>query len=209
MAGDEVPETPHAHNEPPNAPACLDRIFFSARTFRAWRHEPLPTEVLHRLYDALRMGPTANNSAPARFVFIASQSAKDRLEPHLSEGNRAKVRAAPVCAIVAYDLDFPKTLAKLDPKRADAPAAYRAPERIEETAFRNSSLQGAYLIMAARAMGLDCGPMSGFDRAGVDQAFFAGSNVKSNFLCCIGHGDRSSLRPRLPRLAFEDACTLL
>lgn len=187
----------------------IDRLFLDARTYGAWREEAIEEPVLRRLYDALRMAPTANNSSPGRFLFVASRSGKERLEPLVSNGNRPKVRAAPVCVIVGYDLDFPDHLAKLQPHKPHAASTFADAHRREEVAFRNGTLQGAYLIMAARALGLDCGPMSGFDRAAVDREFFAGTNVRSNFLCCIGHGERRALRPRQPRLDFEEACALL
>ena len=187
----------------------IDRLFLDARTYGAWRDERIGEPIMRRLYDALRMAPTANNSSPGRFLFVASAGGKARLEPLVSNGNRPKVRAAPVCVIIGYDLDFPDHLAKLQPHKPQAASAFAGPAQREEVAFRNGTLQGAYLIMAARAMGLDCGPMSGFDRAAVDREFFASTNIRSNFLCCIGHGERRALRPRLPRLAFEEACAFI
>ncbi|HRK62744.1 MAG TPA: malonic semialdehyde reductase [Terricaulis sp.] len=190
--------------------ACVARLFDDARTFGAWRAGGLSEAIIRRLYDALRLGPTANNCAPARFVFVASAEAKARLEPHLSEGNKPKMRAAPVCVIIGHDLDFHTKMGALFPHKPETAAVLAAdPARAREVAFRNSSLQGAYLIMAARALGLDCGPMSGFNNSGVDQEFFAGTQIKSNFLCNIGYGDRRALRPRLPRLCFEEACEVV
>jgi 3-hydroxypropanoate dehydrogenase len=150
------------------------------------------------------MGPTSANCSPARILFVKSDAAKERLKPHLSSGNVAKTMSAPVCAIIGYDLEFYEKLPKLFP-HTDARSWFAGKDqKIFETAFRNGTLQGAYLILAARALGLDCGPMSGFDNAGVDKEFFSGSTIKSNFLCNIGYGDPSALRPRSPRLSFEE-----
>ena len=166
--------------------ACLDQLFRAARTHNTWQDRDVPDELLHRIVDLLKLGPTSANCSPARFVFVKSPEAKQRLKPHLSEGNRDKTMKAPVCAIIGYDLDFYHHLPKLFP-HADAKSWFEGnAAKIAETAFRNGTLQGAYLIMAARALGLDCGPMSGFDNQGVDREFFAGTNVKSNFLCNLG-----------------------
>jgi 3-hydroxypropanoate dehydrogenase len=155
------------------------------------------------------MGPTSANCSPARIVFAQSDEAKKKLEPHLSEGNRAKTMVAPVVAIIGYDTQFYEHLPKLFP-HADARSWFVGkPAHIETTAFRNGSLQGAYLIMAARALGLDCGPMSGFDNAGVDEAFFPGGRIKSNFICSLGHGDPAGLFARSPRFAFEEFCSIV
>ena len=189
--------------------ACLDQLFRTARTNSAWIDKDVPDSLLHEIVDLLKLGPTSANCSPARFLFVKSHEAKERLRPHLSEGNRAKTMKAPVCAIIGYDLDFYEHLPFLYP-HTDAKSWYAGkPKKIEETAFRNGTLQGAYLILAARAFGLDCGPMSGFDNAGVDREFFAGTNVKSNFLCNLGYGDHSALRPRSPRFRFDQMARIL
>jgi 3-hydroxypropanoate dehydrogenase len=189
--------------------SALDQLFLEARTHNAWRDQDVPDSLLHEIADLAKMGPTSANCSPARFVFVKSRAAKERLKPHLSEGNRDKTMKAPVCAIIGYDLDFYEHLPKLFP-HTDAKSWFAGkPEKIAETAFRNGTLQGAYLIMAARALGLDCGPMSGFDNAAVDREFFAGTNVKSNFLCSLGHGDASVLRPRSPRFDFDEMAKII
>lgn len=186
---------------------ALDRLFLQARTHNGWTDEALPENLPEMLYELVKWGPTSANVSPARFVFIATPEGKARLSPHLSSGNRAKTMAAPLCVIVAYDLDFAEKLPTLFPHAPTARYWFNDPVVREATALRNSSLQGAYLIMAARALGLDCGPMSGFNNAGVDEAFFAGTALRSNFLCNIGHGDPAGLFPRNPRLSFEEACS--
>jgi 3-hydroxypropanoate dehydrogenase len=174
-----------------------------------WLDEPVPDELLHQLIALTALGPTSANCSPGRFLFIKSREAKEKLKPHLSEGNRDKTMKAPVCAIIGYDLEFYEHLPKLFP-HTDARSWFAGkPEKIAETAFRNGTLQGAYLIMAARALGLDCGPMSGFDNAGVDRDFFAGTSVKSNLLCNLGYGDASKLFPRSPRFAFDEMARIL
>jgi 3-hydroxypropanoate dehydrogenase len=189
--------------------SALDQLFLEARTHNGWRDQDVPDSLLHEIADLAKMGPTSANCSPARFVFVKSRAAKERLKPHLSEGNRDKTMKAPVCAIIGYDLDFYEHLPKLFP-HTDAKSWFAGkPEKIAETAFRNGTLQGAYLIMAARALGLDCGPMSGFDNAAVDREFFAGTNVKSNFLCSLGHGDASVLRPRSPRFDFDEMAKII
>lgn len=189
--------------------AAIDALFVSARTHNAWRPDPVSDEDLHRLYDIARMGPTSANSSPARFLFLRTQEAKERLRPALSAGNVNKTLAAPVVAIVAYDPAFYDRLPFLFP-HADARSWFADNDELAEaTAFRNGTLQGAYLIMAARAIGLDCGPMSGFDNALVDAEFLAEFGWKSNFLINLGHGDPAGLSPRLPRLEFDEACVLL
>lgn len=189
--------------------ASLDQLFRDARTRGAWNDKDVPDSLLHELVDLVKLGPTSGNCSPARFVFVKSGEAKERLKPFLSEGNREKTMKAPVCAIIGYDLEFYEHLPKLFP-HTDAKSWFEGkPEKIADTAFRNSSLQGAYLILAARALGLDCGPMSGFDQAGVDQEFFAGTKVKSNFLCNLGYGDDSQLRPRSPRFDFDEIARIL
>jgi 3-hydroxypropanoate dehydrogenase len=185
-----------------------EQLFTEARTQNGYLPTPVPDAQLQALYDLLKWGPTSANSSPARFVFVRSEEAKARLLPCMAPGNQAKVAQAPVTVIVGMDMLFFDKLPQLFP-HTDARAWFvgNAP-MIEATAFRNSSLQGAYLIMAARALGLDCGPMSGFDSAKVDAAFWAGTAVRCNFICTLGHGDASKLMPRSPRLAFAEACTL-
>lgn len=186
--------------------ASLDRIFRNARTHNAFSDQPVTDETLRTLYDLFQWGPTSANSSPGRFVFVKSKAGKEKLRPALSEGNLDKTMAAPVTAIVAYDTEFYEKLPKLFP-HTDARSWFAdKPELIESTAFRNGTLQGAYMIIAARALGLDCGPMSGFDNAKVDAAFFPDGKWKSNFLCNLGYGDPASVRPRNPRLSFEEAC---
>ena len=187
---------------------ALDTLFAHARTHNAWTAQAVDDVTLMALYDATKWGPTSANSSPARFVFVRSPEGKEKLRPSLSAGNLDKTMAAPVTVIVAYDPKFHDLLPRLFP-HADARAWFAGNDAlIEETAFRNSTLQGAYLIMAARALGLDCGPMSGFDKAKVDAAFFADIGWKSNFLCNLGHGDPAGLFPRSPRMPFEEACVL-
>lgn len=184
--------------------AALAQLFLEARTHSAWQDKPVPDAVLVQVVELMKMGPTSANCSPARIVFVQSAEAKARLKPLLSEGNREKTMKAPVTAIIGYDLDFYERLPFLFP-HTDARSWFAGkPEHIRETAFRNGTLQGAYLILAARALGLDCGPMSGFDAAKVTAEFFAGTNVKANFLCNLGYGDGSQLNPRSPRLAFEE-----
>jgi 3-hydroxypropanoate dehydrogenase len=203
---------------------ALSQLFREARTHSTWLDKPVSGETLRQLYDLMKWGPTSANGSPARFVFLRTQEAKERLRPALAPGNVDKTMAAPVTVIIAYDLLFFEKLPKLFPH---APAMRdlfaQNPQLVEETAKRNSSLEGAYLIIAARALGLDCGPMSGFDNAKVDeeffgagkecegceQEFFPAGHVKSNFLCNLGYGDESKLFPRGPRLTFNEACTLL
>jgi 3-hydroxypropanoate dehydrogenase len=188
---------------------CLDQLFRDARTHNVWRDKDVPDALLRQIVDLLKLGPTSANCSPARFVFVKSPAAKEKLKPHLSEGNREKTMKAPVCTIIGYDLDFYEHLPKLFP-HTDAKSWFKGNSaKIAETAFRNGTLQGAYLIMAARALGLDCGPMSGFDNQGVDRAFFAGTNIKSNFLCNLAHGDGSTLFPRSPRFDFDEMARIL
>ncbi len=189
--------------------AALDQLFLTARTYNAWLDKPVPDDLLRRLYDTLRMGPTAANSLPVRIVFVKSKAAKEKLAPALAEGNRAKTMAAPVTAIIGYDLRFYEQLGKLYPSAPGARSWFDHDEQVAFTnAFRGGTLQGAYLIIAARALGLDCGPMGGFDNAMVDQLFFPGVPVKSNFLCNLGYGDPKGVYPRNPRLSFEEACRI-
>lgn len=204
--------------------SCIEQMFHKARTHNAWLAKPVPDETLHELYDAYKWGPTSANSSPARFVFIRTAKGKERLRPSLSPGNVEKTMSAPVTVIVAYDLQFYEKLPKLFPHNPAMRDLFAAnPALIEITARRNSSLQGAYMMLAARALGLDCGPMSGFDNAKLDEEFFAAGkecegceqeffpagHVKSNFLCNLGYGDPSKLSPRSARLEFNEACTLM
>jgi 3-hydroxypropanoate dehydrogenase len=185
---------------------ALRQLFLDARTLRAWQRREVPDGLLREVVDLMKMAPTANNCLPARIVFVKSQAAKERLKPHLSRRNTEQTMAAPVTAIVGYDLKFFEHLpAALEPIKWLA----AKPELAGETAFRNGTLQGAYLIMAARALGLDCGPMSGFDNGGVDREFFAGTDIRSNFLCNLGYGDRTGLPPRAPRFAFDEMASIL
>jgi 3-hydroxypropanoate dehydrogenase len=187
--------------------AALDQLFRTARTYRAWRDQPVSDETLRAIYELMKWGPTSSNCSPARIVFVKSLAAKERLKPALDAGNVNQTMAAPATAIVAYDLEFYTRMAVLSP-RTDVSTFVEHPALALETAMRNGSLQGAYLILAARAMGLDCGPMSGFDNATVDATFFPGGSVKSNFLCNLGYGNPEKLRPRAPRLSFEEACRI-
>ncbi|TAK90292.1 MAG: malonic semialdehyde reductase [Burkholderiaceae bacterium] len=189
--------------------AAFEQLFLRARTYTAWLPKPVSDSTLRQLYDIFKFGPTSSNCSPARIVFVKSQAAKEKLKPALAPGNVDKTMAAPVTAIVAMDMEFYEELPLLFP-HTDARSWFVGnPALIESTAFRNSSLQGAYLMLAARALGLDCGPMSGFDNAVLDAAFFPEGTVKSNFLCNLGYGDASKLHPRGPRLSFETACELL
>ncbi|MGE8247886.1 MAG: malonic semialdehyde reductase [Stenotrophomonas bentonitica] len=188
--------------------AALDQLFRTARTQNAFLDKPVEDSQLQALYELLKWGPTAANGSPARFVFVKSPEAKAKLAPALSEGNHDKTLAAPVTVIVGFDEDFHEKLPFLFP-HTDAKAWFDGPrEGRTEGAFRNGSLQGAYLILAARALGLDAGPMSGFDNAKVDEAFFKGTAIKSNFLVNLGYGDASGLFPRLPRLSFDEAARI-
>ena len=184
----------------------LDLLFREARTHRAWCPEPVSDVLLMALYDLAKMGPTSGNTCPMRVVFVKSAATKERLRPALSPGNVEKTLSAPVTAIVGHDLAFLDRLAELSPGSDMASSFAGNQQLISDTAFRNGSLQGAYLMLAARALGLDCGPMSGFDCKKVDAAFFAGTEIRSNFLCNLGYGDAEALRPRKPRLSFDEAC---
>jgi 3-hydroxypropanoate dehydrogenase len=206
------------------SPPCIEKLFRNARTHSAWIDKAVTDETLRELYDALKWGPTSANASPARFVFLRTAKGKERLRPSLSPGNIEKTMSAPVTVIVAYDLLFYEKLPTLFPHSPGMRDLFAAnPALIEVTARRNSSLEGAYLMLAARALGLDCGPMSGFDNAkldeeffgagkeceGCEQEFFPTGHVKSNFLCNLGYGDPSKLFPRSPRLEFNEACTLM
>jgi len=198
-------------NTPLNADA-LDQLFLKARTFRgssqAWLDTAVTDAQLVQIYDLMRMGPTSANCSPARIVFVRSGEAKEKLRDALDPGNVDQTLAAPVTAIIGQDMEFYERLPELFPY-ADARSWFAGkPAVIEETAFRNASLQGAYLILAARAVGLDCGPMSGFDKHKMDAAFFAGTSVRTNFICSLGYGNRDTLTPRGPRLAFDQACRI-
>lgn len=185
------------------------QLFTEARTAIGYKPDPVPDTLLHELYELMKWAPTSANSSPARIAFVRTPEGKARLEACMNPGsNRQKVREAPVTAVVGMDMAFYERLPQLFP-HADARAWFVGkPAHIEATAFRNSSLQGGYLMMAARALGLDCGPMSGFDAAALDAAFWAGTPVRTNFVCALGYGDASRLFPRGPRLAFDEACTL-
>jgi 3-hydroxypropanoate dehydrogenase len=203
---------------------ALDILFREARTYTAWKEQPVSDQTLRDLYEILKWAPTSANTSPARFAFLRSREAKERLRQALAPGNVEKTMTAPVTVIVAYDMKFYEQVPKLFPPNPGLKQLFEGnPQLVEVTAQRNSSLQGAYLILAARSLGLDCGPMSGFDNAKVDEEFFAtgkpgvdrdeeffpGGHVKSNFLINLGYGDPSTLFPRLPRLRFNEACSLL
>jgi 3-hydroxypropanoate dehydrogenase len=200
---------------------ALDQLFRNARTHNAWLDRPVPDALLRELYDLMKWAPTSANCSPARILFLRTPEAKERLRPALSPNNVEKTMAAPVTAIIGYDVDFYEQLPKLFPHNQEARGWFaNAPEFAQTSALRNGSLQGAYFILAARSLGLDCGPMSGFDNAKVDAEFFPESpagkgqanpvgRIKSNFLCNLGYGDHSKLFPRSPRLAFEEACSVL
>ena len=189
---------------------ALDTIFRNARTHNGWQQKPVEDALLKQVYDLAKMGPTSANMCPLRIVFLKSREAKERLKPALDAGNVDKTMAAPVTAILGMDIHFFEKLPKLFP-HADARAWFKdLPENaLEVIALRNSSLQAAYFMLAARSLGLDCGPMSGFNNAKVDAAFFAGTTIKSNFLCNLGYGDVSKLYPRSPRLDFDEACKVV
>lgn len=188
---------------------ALDQLFRTARSHNKWFDVPVSETMMRAVYDLLRFGPTSANSSPARFVFVTTAEGKERLKPYLSPGNVTKVMTAPVTVIIGYDVKFYDLLPKLFP-HTDARSWFAGKdELIKTTAFRGSTLQGAYLIMAARSLGLDAGPMSGFDNVGVDKEFFADSDVKSNFICALGHGDPSGVFARSPRLSFEEACQIV
>ncbi len=189
--------------------AGMDLIFRNARSHNVWTDKPVSEVTLRALYDLMRNGPTSANGSPARLLFLTSDEAKQRLKPALSEGNMEKTLSAPVTVIVAYDLKFFELMPQLFPHEPDARNWFSAPEKALETAFRNGTLQGAYMMIAARAVGLDCGPMSGFDNAILDREFFPDGRLKSNFLCNLGYGDAEALFPRSPRLEFEEACEIL
>jgi nitroreductase len=188
--------------------AALDQLFRTARSHSGWQPREVPDDLLQQLYELTKWGPTSANCSPARLVFVKSAMAKESLVECMIAGNIEKTRSAPVVAIIGMDFEFYEQLPRLYPA-TDARAWFLGNQPlIDATAFRNSSLQGAYLMLAARALGLDCGPMSGFDPAKVNNAFFAGSTVKVNFVCALGYGDAAKLRPRGPRLSFDEACRI-
>lgn len=189
--------------------SALDILFNNARTHSAWLDKPVDYALLERIYNLAKMAPTAANTQPLRVTFVTSQTAKEKLKPALDEGNIAKTMAAPITAILAMDMAFYEHLPTLFP-HVDARSWFVGnDELIQTTAFRSSTLQGAYFMLAARALGLDVGPMSGFNNAKVDEAFFSGTTLKSNFLCNLGYGDASKLHPRNPRLSFDQTCEIL
>jgi 3-hydroxypropanoate dehydrogenase len=201
--------TTPAHSRSALSDAALDQLFRKARTHNGWLPKPVPKELLREIYDLARFGPTSANSSPARFVFATTPQAKERLRPSLSAGNLDKTMAAPVTVIIAYDTEFHEKLPKLFPHKDMRSVFTGNAALIQETAFRNSSLQGAYFILAARGLGLDCGPMSGFDAAKVNTEFFPDGKWKTNFLCNLGYGEPGKLLPRSPRLSFEEACVIM
>ena len=189
--------------------AALDQLFDKARTHNKWQPREVTDELLKKIVEHMKWGPTSANCSPARIVFVKSQEAKARLKPHLSPGNVEKTMAAPATAILAYDLNFYDYLPRLFPS-ADAKSWFAGKKaHADITAFRNGSLQGGYFILAARALGLDCGPMSGFNNAGVDAEFFAGTEIKSNFLCNLAYGDPSGVYPRSPRFDFDEMARII
>ncbi len=190
--------------------AALDTIFRNARTQNGWQERPVPQTLLQAVYDLARMGPTSANCSPARFVFVTSAAAKERLKPFLLPTNVAKVMDAPVTVIFGHDMKFFDKIPQLFPHNPGAREWFSGNAPLAETtAFRNGTLQAGYFMLAARALGLDCGPMSGFDNAGVDRTFFAGTDIKSNFICAMGAGDPAKIFPRNPRLSFDEACQVI
>lgn len=190
--------------------AARDTLFREARTQNGWTDEPVPRETLVALYDLMKWGPTSANIQPLRLKFLTTAAAKERLRPHLTAGNLDKTMAAPVVAILGNDMAFYEHLPRMFPHNQTARTWFEGkPAVIETTAMRNGSLQGGYFILAARSVGLDCGPMSGFDAPGVDAAFWAGTTVTTNFICNLGHGDPAKLHARLPRFAFDEVCEVL
>ncbi|TGY89051.1 malonic semialdehyde reductase [Marinicauda algicola] len=214
-----MPQTAHADSEPlaledrhgviPDH--ALDQLFRGARTFYTWEKRDVPDSTIHALYDLLKYGPTSANQCPARFIFLKGES-KERLIPHLIETNVPKVKAAPVTAIVAWDWNFHEKVPQLFPHEPEAKEWFESDEARFDNGFRNGTLQGAYMMLAARSLGLDCGPMSGFSKEGVDKEFFRGDPVmgswRSNFLCNLGYGTTEKLFPRLPRFTFDEVCRL-
>lgn len=190
--------------------AALETLFRSARSHNGWTDQPITDVQIQSIYDLMKWGPTSANCSPARFVWVRSDNAKAKLAAHVSAGNTQKVLQASATVIVAHDLEFFERIPELFPHNPDAKFWFSGSAEIaQQTAFRNGTLQGAYLMLAARALGFDCGPMSGFDNAGVDHAFFAGTSTVSNFICAIGYGTDENLFDRSPRLSFDDANTIL
>jgi 3-hydroxypropanoate dehydrogenase len=190
--------------------SSLDQLFRTARTRNGWSPEKVSEALIREMYDLAKLGPTSGNALPGRFLFLTSDEAKGRLAPFMSSSNRAKVLAAPVNVIMAYDMNFAERLPELFPHNPGAKDWFTSNEALtRETAFRNGSLQAAYLMLAARSLGLDCGPMSGFRTEGVNAEFFAGTSWEANFVCSIGYGTDENLFPRNPRLSFEEACAIL
>ena len=188
----------------------LDLIFRNARTQNSWLPDAIPEELLRRVYDLAKMGPTAANTSPARFVFVMSKEGKEKLKPALSPGNLDKTMSAPVTVIIGYDTKFYEHLPVLFPHSPTAKSWFEGKDAvIAESAMRNSSLQGAYFMIAARSLGLDCGPMSGFDPAKLNAAFFPDGQIKANFICNLAYGDDKNIFPRSPRLSFEQACQIV
>ena len=204
MAFDSLPA-----RDVPLADAALAQVFTEARTRNGWTDRPVPTELLHKLYDLTKFGPTAVNNTPSRFVFVTSSEAKAKLIPLMSEGNQAKTAQAPVTVIIGYDMNFHETLDHLFPHAPGAKAWFADEAARRDSAFRNSSLQGGYLIAAARALGLDVGPMSGFDPAGIKAEFFPDGDVEPNFIVNLGYGSDENLFPRSPRLTFDEAARIV
>lgn len=193
----------------PLSDAALKQLFTEARTINAWSDRAVSDDHIKALYDLMKMGPTSANCSPARLVFVKSDAAKARLKPLLDGGNVEKTMAAPVTVIIASDPDFAEKMPELFPHNLDAKNWFADPDVAQETYFRNGTLQGAYLMLAARSLGLHCGPMSGFDKAGVDAEFFADSGYRSNFLCAIGYGLTDDIFPRSPKLAFDAAAEII
>lgn len=206
MSADEahLAESHHAISD-----AALDVLFREAHTTRRWLDRKVSPALLMAIYDLMRWGPTTTNITPARIVFVMSRQAKERLKPHLDAGNVRQTMEAPVTAIMGYDLEFARFLPRLYRNSPDAQSWFTDAKANEIHALRNGSLQGGYFILAARALGLDCGPMGGFNHAGVDAEFFAGTGIKSNFLCNLGYGAEDGFRPRNERLSFDEACQII
>lgn len=210
MSGTPADEAPDP-SEPPAALSdeALDRVFREARSHNGWQQRAIDDTTLFKLYELLKMGPTSTNCCPARFIFVRTQENKERLRPALAPANIIKVMTAPVVAVIGHDLGFHTHLPRLFPHRPQASRPFENDTLLaRDTAFRNGTLQGAYLMLAARSLGLDCGPLSGFDAEQVTCEFFAGTQISANFLCCLGYGDRKMLFPRLPRFEFSEVCTL-
>jgi 3-hydroxypropanoate dehydrogenase len=206
----DAPENNSTSHKTPVSNHCIDQIFREARTHNVWLPQPVSPELLRQVFELSVLGPTSANTTPARYVFVTTPQAKERLRPALSAGNVDKTMSAPVTVIIAWDTEFHEMLPKLFPNNKDMRSIFAGkPDLIEATAFRNSSLEGAYFILAARALGLDCGPMSGFDAAKVNAEFFPDGKWKTNFLCNLGYGDSTKLFPRNPRLSFDEACLVL